>query len=460
MDVLGIPLINNPQKSIDTDIKKFIICQIETKKKPTSSEKGRKRILEAATIREDIVNKRLKTIGDEPFSYHMDNQCYKTHQKSVNKHRRASSVPRDQAERCPETSKRSRSLSTARNPAGKKVDIYTTPCVICGQVKYHGSTNKHRICESGRAQHFLEVTSFFQDEVYKRTCDIQDIYGVFGSDIYYHPACFSKYIKRFEISRRPVQSRTMSTRKQLLDSVFESIHQGLVQGKGYPLSDIRDRCNNLLSADKVDNRQLKVLLTTKYGNQIRFSRPGSNKKSAMIYLDCVPSEQMADTIREHDAINACAKILRSSLLNVDFGLQDKFCDAHDLESAWNGTEVPEDLLRFFGALFNFSHTDFNHPGSQTQSNDHDTEKISLSRRRKMVALFQTFYYVIHNGHKRTPMHIMNAQAIHETCKSSTLIQSFNHLGLCIGYDEVRRYHTDMATLTAEKNSSDTDPKSL
>ena len=104
------------------------------------------------------------------------------------------------------------------------------------------------------------------------------------------------------------------------------------------------------SADKVDNRQLKVLLTAKYGNQIRFSRPGSNKKSAMIYLDCVPSEQMADTIREHDAINDCAKILRSSLLNVDFGLQDKFCDAQDLESAWNGTKVPEDLLRFFGAF--------------------------------------------------------------------------------------------------------------
>ena len=202
---------------------------------------------------------------------------------------------------------------------------------------------------------------------------------MFGSDIYYHPACFSKYIKRFENSRRPVQSRTISTRKQLLDSVFEGIHQGLVQGKGYPLSDIRDRCNNLLSTDKVDNRQLKVLLTAKYGNQIRFSRPGSNKKSAMIFLDCVPSEQMADTIREHDDINECAKILRSSLLNVDFGLHDKFCDAHDLESALNGTEVPEDLLRFFGALFNFSHTDFNHPGSQTQSNDHATEKISTSR---------------------------------------------------------------------------------
>ena len=215
MNVLSSPLINNPQKSIDTAIKECIFFQIDTKKEPNSSEKGRKRILEAATIRKDIVNKRLKTIADEPFSYHMDNHCYKTytHQKSSTKQRRASSVPRDQAEGCSETSKRSRSLSTAPNPGGKKVDIYTTPCVICGQVKYYGSTNKHRICESGRAQHFLEATAFFQDEVCKRTCDIQDIYGVFGSDIYYHPACFSKYIKRFDNSRGPVKSSIMSTRK-------------------------------------------------------------------------------------------------------------------------------------------------------------------------------------------------------------------------------------------------------
>ena len=128
------------------DIKKCLFFQIDTKKEPTRSEKGRKRILEAATIRKDIVNKRLKTIGDEPLSYHMDNHCYKTytHQKSFNKHRRASSVPRDQAKGCPETSKCSRSLSTARNPAGKKVDIYTAPCVICGQVKDYGRSNKHR----------------------------------------------------------------------------------------------------------------------------------------------------------------------------------------------------------------------------------------------------------------------------------------------------------------------------
>ena len=129
-----------------------------------------------------------------------------------------------------------------------------------------------------------------------------------------------------------------------------------------------------------------MLLTAKYGNQIRFSRAGSNNKSAMIYLGCVPSEQMAEIIRENDPINECATFLRNSLLSVDFGLQDKLCDAHDLESAWNGTEVPEDVLRYFSALFNFSHTYFNQSGSQAQSNDHDTKILSLLRRREKVSL--------------------------------------------------------------------------
>ena len=83
---------------------------------------------------------------------------------------------------------------------------------------------KHLLCESRRAQHFLEVTAFFQDDVYKRTCDIQDIYGVFGADVYYHRDCFSEYNKRSENSRRPVERSTLSTRKQLLDSVFEGNH--------------------------------------------------------------------------------------------------------------------------------------------------------------------------------------------------------------------------------------------
>ena len=51
---------------------------------------------------------------------------------------------------------------------------------------------------------------------------------------------------------------------------------------------------------------------------------------------------------------------------------------------------------------------------------------------------------------------MNSEAIYESCKSATLITSFNHLGLCISYQELMRHQTDMATYSVE-SSKDTVP---
>ena len=38
------------------------------------------------------------------------------------------------------------------------------------------------------------------------------------------------------------------------------------------------------------------------------------------------------------------------------------------------------------------------------------------------------YYILHRGRKRTPMHMMNSQAIYEACRSATLMKSFNRCG--------------------------------
>lgn len=47
---------------------------------------------------------------------------------------------------------------------------------------------------------------------------------------------------------------------------------------------------------------------------------------------------------------------------------------------------------------------------------------------------------------------MNTRAIHEACKGKLLITSFNHLGLAMSYDEMRRYHNDMASYIADTNT--------
>lgn len=45
--------------------------------------------------------------------------------------------------------------------------------------------------------------------------------------------------------------------------------------------------------------------------------------------------------------------------------------------------------------------------------------------------------------------MMTAEAVYSTCKSRTLISSLNHFGLAVSYDELLRYHTDMASIINE-----------
>ena len=52
------------------DPKRCIICQKSTPEPTTGTENGRRRVHEAASIREDVVSKRLKVIGQEDFVYH------------------------------------------------------------------------------------------------------------------------------------------------------------------------------------------------------------------------------------------------------------------------------------------------------------------------------------------------------------------------------------------------------
>ena len=67
----------------------------------------------------------------------------------------------------------------------------------------------------------------------------------------------------------------------------------------------------------------------------------------------------------------------------------------------------------------------------------------------MNSLFQIMFYILYNGSKRTPLHIMNSEAIYDSCKSATLITSFNHFGLCTSYDELLRFQKDLASFTVD-----------
>ena len=444
-----------------------IICQTPSSERTTSTSNGRKRIREVASTLNDVVFKRLKVIGDDDFVYHMNNKCYKTY--TLNK--TVQSKYDKNIKPCTHASATSDSTNTRRSSLGPRsgptveCNIYQQKCVICDSIKHKGTYNKFRISEGPRAHRFLEATCFFQDGVYTRTCDLQDINSVFGADIYCHGPCMKHYLIKYE---RELNSTGTHLNKRLKEEawahVLKDIEDGLSQGHGFELSKVRDDMNEFICSNgmegasghvggSVTNREVKILLINHFGDEIDFSTPKQANKSMMFFKRDIAAK-MAENIRNSNPLTQAASTIKDALLNVDFNLNDRFCDAQDLEESWDSTKIPEPLLHFFASLFNFDHKEFyvNDELDQTVGEDDEnsvSSKVSNEKRRKMNSLFQIMYYMLHKGSKRTPLHIMNSEAIYDSCKSATLITSFNHFGLCTSYDELMRFQNDLASFTVE-----------
>ena len=469
----AVKLVTACVKSADVD-KCSAICQKCSLQPTTGTENGRKRIREAASIRNDSTNRRLKLIGDGNFVYHMNNECYKAYtlRKTLEKIEADKTVCAGQFEVEADGNSESfatvpnvRSKNTPRPGPSPQIDIYRQKCVICGCVKHQGLDEKYRISESNRALKFLEASVFIQDDVYTRTCDLQDVNSVFGADLYCHKICVNRYIQKYEREfSRKSNERHRSCKQKAWSDVVCHIEMGLCNGEGYELSYVRDIMNKKLESENtVSNREVKVLLMCHFGDNIRFSRPKQLTKSVMFFGNNVTAETMAETIRNADPVRECALLLRQSLLETDFDLNDRFCDASDLEKSWNKVKIPEPLLKFFATLYNFNADAFDAPTvgqiGTTELNDEidrptldEPEGVSECKYRQMHALFQTMYYDLYRGRKRTPIHLMNSQAIYDACKSATLITTFNHFGMCSSYDELMRHHNDMASFTIESSN--------
>ena len=57
-------------------------------------------------------------------------------------------------------------------------------------------------------------------------------------------------------------------------------------------------------------------------------------------------------MRSLDNIKTAPATIKQSLLDLDFGLDDKFCDAEKLKEAWRKKVIPGVLLMFFSTLLN------------------------------------------------------------------------------------------------------------
>ena len=78
------------------------------------------------------------------------------------------------------------------------------------------------------------------------------------------------------------------------NELIKEISPHLNEGKGYILSDLRNRCNELLQEDpsSFNNREIKLLLSEHYGEDISFSTPQEANKSPVVFLQKFSRDDM------------------------------------------------------------------------------------------------------------------------------------------------------------------------
>ena len=74
-----------------------------------------------------------------------------------------------------------------------------------------------------------------------------------------------------------------------------------------------------------------------------------------------------------------------------------------------------------------------------------------------MSIYQTMYYVMHNGNNKTPLHMMTAHNVYDTCKSRELITSLNSIGVSVSYNEVRKARSRLAKYAFTKSQTDDIP---
>ncbi len=334
----------------EVDIMKCIICQKDTGVATTTGEKGRNSVESSAKAKggNDIVAQRLKQIDTDNviFVYHNNNICFKGYIRN-NDRKVTKGTPESKTD-----VRKTRAQQTPRDPVQDKSDShYEKICVVCGHKSVKRDYQKYRISEEGRAESFLKATLHFMDEVYERTCDLQDPYAIFGADLYYHSNCLRHYLDKYEkdLTREAQSSKSMK-RRELFERFIKEVEPDMKSGTAYTLTHLKEKCSALITADldiSFSNRDIRMLLIDRFGEDVSFCKPKAANQSASVFLNNITKEEMVDRIRHIDVMKESACKIRQLLLKEDFGLQDKFCDAEELHDAWDSIEIPKDIKTFF-----------------------------------------------------------------------------------------------------------------
>jgi hypothetical protein len=476
-----------------------IICQEETQSPVTSEVTGRASMKRAAKIRNDVVTKRMKNVlGDDEedndnvrFVYHNTNKCYKsyTHSgklKSIEEKNTIVEVPTT----CetPSVGLRKtlrRSVAPCAPPSCDK-DQRTLPCVICANVEHKKCRDKFRICEYNSAKKLIDAAKHNQDEVFIRIADrLKDdeegsVKSLVSADLYCHNLCRQNYMRKYErdIKREDHETSTISNIKHLLFTrALPYIDRMLAKGDCCTMSDIVEFASGLLEHGEVltstfRNRDMKQLIISHFGESVTIAPNSRVNESDIFFSSDINAADLAIKLKNQDIMREAGTKLREALMDVDFGLQDSFCDSTDLKTSWERTMMPAFLVTFLGALFKVPNSrlfrssveeledllqpldveendqveeDISQQQKPTQEEQHSDQPkqvpqetwVRHHKSTQLHCLFQMLVFNIHNGMKKTPLHLMLGHSIYARDRSRSLLTVLNRIGSCTSYQTIR-----------------------
>ena len=102
-------------------------------------------------------------------------------------------------------------------------------------------------------------------------------------------------------------------------------------------------------------------------------------------------------LRSLSNIKAAAQAIRKSLLEAEFGLEDKFCDAQELKESWENIVLPTSVCAFFSILFDINqiklmthnleeHSSVSDGDDSMDEGDNDGDSISETRKSQKLSL--------------------------------------------------------------------------
>ena len=217
---------------------------------------------------------------------------------------------------------------TPRAEPSSSLSCYNLKCTICGQVQNRGIRQKFRICESESSENCRKATLLFlQDEVYIRTCNLQDTSKVFGANLYYHCTCLPSYINKYH--RTKTKKETSNIQKEIFILYIDILQTIFNAGTTIFLSEIRDMINDESNINII-NSEVKNFLTEHFAEKVQFCPSERANKSLFVFSSSICINDVVKCLPFLYTTKNVAEKPRKRFLETDYDLNDKFCDGEDL----------------------------------------------------------------------------------------------------------------------------------